>query len=151
MLAASNFVFLGGHDPQLAQLGALAERYFRDDPGTAIFKLRQLAELLSKTIAARHALYLGERETFEDTLRRLSYERIIPKEAADVFHALRKAGNRAAHESRGSHTDALSALKFARQLGIWFHRTYGKQADFKPGPFVPPPEPVDATAPLRED
>jgi type I restriction enzyme R subunit len=146
-----NFAFLTAHDPQLVQLGALAERYFRDDPGTAIFKLRQFAELLSKTVAARHALYLGDRETFEDTLRRLAYERIIPKEASDVFHALRKAGNRAAHEAKGNHSDALSALKFARQLGIWFHRTYGKQADFKPGPFVPPPEPVDATAPLREE
>jgi type I restriction enzyme R subunit len=142
---------LAAHDPQLVQLGALAERYFRDDPGTTIFKLRQFAELLSKSIAARHALYLGDRETFEDTLRRLAFERIIPKEAADVFHALRKAGNRAAHEAKGSHTDALSALKFARQLGIWFHRAYGKKADFKPGPFVPPPEPVDATAPLREE
>jgi type I restriction enzyme, R subunit len=27
----------------------------------------------------------------------------------------------------------------------------GKQADFKPGPFVPPPEPIDATAPLRQE
>jgi type I restriction enzyme, R subunit len=151
MLPASNFAFLSVHDAQLVQLAALAERYFRDDPGTAIFKLRQFAELLSKTIAAHHALYLGERETFEDTLRRLSFERIIPKEAADVFHALRKAGNRAAHEARGNHTDALSALKFARQLGIWFHRTYGKRPDFKPGPFVPPPEPIDATASLREE
>jgi type I restriction enzyme R subunit len=151
MLPTSNFGFLGVHSPQLVQLGALAERYFRDDPGTAIFKLRQFAELLSKTIAARHALYLGQQETFEDTLRRLAFERIIPKEASDVFHALRKAGNRAAHEAKGNHTDALSALKFARQLGIWFHRTYGKQADFKPGPFLPPPEPVDATAPLRDE
>ena len=151
MLQASNFTFLKAQDAQLAQLGALAERYFRADPVTAVFKLRQFAELLSKTIAARHALYIGERETFEDTLRRLAFERIIPQEAADVFHALRKAGNRAAHEGRGSHSDALSALKFARQLGIWFHRTYGKQADFKPGPFIPPPEPVDATAPLREE
>jgi hypothetical protein len=56
-------------------VGALAERYFRDDPGAAIFKLRQFAKLLSRTIAAHHALYLGERETFEETLRRLSYER----------------------------------------------------------------------------
>src|SRR5437660_11977901 len=150
-MPASNFAFLGRHSPQLPELGALAERYFRDDPGTTIFKLRQFAEFLSKTIAAHHALYLGERETFEDTLRRLAFDRIIPKEAADVFHALRKAGNRAAHEARGNYTDALSALKFARQLGIWFHRTYGKQADFKPGPFIPPPEPIDATAPLREE
>ena len=122
MLATNNFAFLGGHSPQLVQLGALAEQYFRDDPGTAVFKLRQFAELLSKIVAARHAVYLGDRETFEDTLRRLSYERIVPKEAADVFHALRKAGNRAAHEATGNHSEALSALKFARQLGIWFHR-----------------------------
>src|SRR6478609_3661889 len=92
---------------------------------------------------ANHALYLGEREAFEETLRRLGYERILPKEVADVFHALRKAGNRAAHDATGTHSDALSALKFARQLGIWFHRTYGKQPDFKPGPFVPPPAPND--------
>jgi hypothetical protein len=49
MLPTSNFAFLAGHDSQLVQLGALAERYFRDDPATAIFKLRQYAELLSKT------------------------------------------------------------------------------------------------------
>jgi type I restriction enzyme R subunit len=151
MLPTSNFAFLKVQDAQLAQLGALAERYFRDDPGTAVFKLRQFAELLSKTVAAHNALYLGERETFEETLRRLSYERIIPKETADVFHALRMAGNKAAHETTGNHSDALLALKFARQLGIWFHRTYGKKPDFKPGPFVPPAEPVDATAPLREE
>jgi type I restriction enzyme R subunit len=110
--ATINFQFLADHDPQLVQLAALAERYFRDDPTTTIFKLRQFAELLSKSIAARHALYVGEREAFEDTLRRLSFERIIPKEAADVFHALRKAGNRAAHEAKGTYADALSALKF---------------------------------------
>jgi hypothetical protein len=51
MLPASNFGFLKAHDAQLAQLGALAERYFRDDPGTSVFKLRQFAELLSKTTA----------------------------------------------------------------------------------------------------
>src|SRR5579862_2218811 len=151
MLPASNFTFLKAQDAQLAQLGALAERYFRDDPGTAVFKLRQFAELLSKTIAAHHALYLDERETFEETLRRLSYERIIPREAADLFHALRKVGNRAAHETTGNHSDALSALKFARQLGIWFHRTYRKKPEFKPGPFLPPAEPVDATAALAEE
>jgi type I restriction enzyme, R subunit len=70
MLSMSNFTFLKAQDAQLAQLGALAERYFRDDPGTAVFKLRQFAELLSKTVAAHNALYLGERETFEETLPR---------------------------------------------------------------------------------
>jgi type I restriction enzyme R subunit len=149
MPQSGNFGFLGVHDALLAQLGALAERYFRDDPGTATIKLRQLAELLAENIAARHALYQGERENFEETLRRLSFERIIPKEVADLFHALRKAGNKAVHEAHGNHSDALSALKFARQLAIWFHRAYGNQPNFKAGPFVPPPEPVDATAALK--
>ena len=151
MFSSENFDFLSVHDAKLVRLGAQAERYFREDPVTAIFKLRQFAELMSKQIAAHHALYIGERETFDDTLRRLSYERIIPKEAADVFHALRKLGNNAAHQDQGSHSEALTALKFARQLGIWFHRTYGKQPKFSPGPFVPPPEPVDATAALKEE
>ena len=39
---------------QSEQLGALAERYFQGDPPTAIFKLRQFAELLSKLLAAHH-------------------------------------------------------------------------------------------------
>lgn len=68
-----------------------------------------------------------------------------------MFHALRKAGNGAAHGADGNDSDALTALKFARQLAVWFHRTYGKQPKFKFGPFVPPPEPVDATAALKEE
>jgi hypothetical protein len=123
MQLTQNFEFLANHDAELVKLGGLAERYFRDDPSIALVKLRQFAELLAKLIAARHALYAGERETFEETLRRLSYERIVPREAADLFHALRKYGNAAVHEARGTHADALSGLRFARQLGIWFHRT----------------------------
>jgi type I restriction enzyme R subunit len=56
MLPTSNFAFLSAQEAQLAQLGVLAERYFREYPGTPVIKLRQFAELLSKTIAARHAL-----------------------------------------------------------------------------------------------
>jgi type I restriction enzyme, R subunit len=116
MPGTSNFGFLEGHDARLATFGAQAERYFRDDPPTAIVKLRQFAELLAKLVAAHHALYLGERETFDETLRRLSFERIVPKEAADVFHVLRKFGNAAVHDAKGGHADALASLKFARQL-----------------------------------
>lgn len=33
---------------QLAKLGQLAERYFSDDPPTALLKLRQFAEIVAK-------------------------------------------------------------------------------------------------------
>jgi type I restriction enzyme R subunit len=151
MVASLNFEFLRTYDTQLANLGGFAESYFRSDPSTSIVKLRQFAELMAKMIAARHASYRDERETFEETLRRLSYERIIPKEVADVFHTLRRSGNVAVHEAKGDHANALTSLKFARSLGIWFHRTYGKQPAFNPGAFVPPPEPIDATASMREE
>ncbi|MER8857585.1 type I restriction-modification system endonuclease [Mesorhizobium sp. M0757] len=151
MGGTANFGFLSIHDAKLVTLGGQAERYFRDDPSTAIIKLRQYAELMAKLIAARHAAYRDERESFEEMLRRLSYERIIPKEVADLFHLLRKAGNTAVHEAEGDHANALTALKFARSLGVWFHQTYGRQPNFNPGPFVSPPEPVDATAPLRDE
>jgi type I restriction enzyme R subunit len=148
---SANFSFLVEQDPKLGQLGALAEQYFTEDPSTALFKVRQFAELLAKTVAARQSAYKGERETFEDTLRRLSFDRILPREVSDVFHQLRKLGNVAAHEVGGTHADALSALKLARQLGIWFYRTYAKKPAFRPGPFVPPAPPVDAPGVLKAE
>lgn len=150
MVVSVNFGFLGADDERLVVLGALAERYFHDDPSTSIVKLRQFAELLVKLIAAHQAAYLGEREALDETLRRLSYDGILPKEVADVFHALRKIGNAAVHEVKGGHSEALTALKFARSLGVWFHRTYGRQVSFRPAPFTAPPEPVDVTATLEE-
>lgn len=146
-----NFGFLEPHNKQLATLGGLAESYFPSDPSTAIVKLRQFAELMAKLVAAHHAVYRDERETFDETLRCLSYDRLIPKEAADIFHALRKAGNSAVHKATGDHSTALTALKFAWSLGLWFHRTYSGVANFQSGAFVPPRQPVDATVELREE
>jgi type I restriction enzyme, R subunit len=111
MQLTENFGFLGDHDPDFVKIGALAEPHFRDAPLTALIKLRQFAELLSELIAACNALYVGERETF---VRSLSYERILPRKAADLFHALRKYGNAAVHEARGAHAEALSGLRSPR-------------------------------------
>jgi type I restriction enzyme R subunit len=50
---SANFNFLGQHDVQLVRLGALAERYFRDDPNTCLIKLRQFGEVLAQLVAAK--------------------------------------------------------------------------------------------------
>jgi type I restriction enzyme R subunit len=39
----SNFDMLRAYEAQLWRLGALAERYFAEDPNTSLLKLRQLA------------------------------------------------------------------------------------------------------------
>ena len=46
---SANFDFLGKYDVQLVRLGALAERYFKEDPNTCLIKLRQFGEVLAQT------------------------------------------------------------------------------------------------------
>ena len=45
-----NFEFLRSHNPNLAELGALAEAVLFIDPGSALTRLRGFAEELTKTI-----------------------------------------------------------------------------------------------------
>ena len=93
-----NFAFLAAHSPQLTKLGQLAERYFSDDPPAALVKLRQFAEITAKTVAARHALLPTQTASFDDVLRTLRARSILPREIADLFYHLKRAGNVAAHE-----------------------------------------------------
>jgi type I restriction enzyme, R subunit len=102
-----NFGFPSVHDIQLVRLGALAERYFRDDPNTCLIKLRQFGEVLAQLTAAKSGLFTSEHEPQSDLLRRLKFERIIPREPADLFHQLRIFGNRATHTDHGGHTVKL--------------------------------------------
>ena len=146
-----NFGFLEKHDEQMVRLASLAERYFVDDPNTCLIKLRQYAEVLAQQAAARTGLYSEPDEAQANLLHRLKIDGIVPPQALDLFHQIRINGNRAAHDHAGEHSDALSMLKMARQLGIWFHRTFGDEKQFKPGAFVPPSDPAAVTEELREE
>ncbi len=146
----TNFAHLEAHDEQLVRLGMLAERYFADDPNTALLKLRQLAELLAQLVAARVGLYTSREEAQYDLLRRLQDQGIVPREIAQLFGEVRRAGNAANHAIVGDHRTALAVLKITWQIGIWFHRTFA-DATFKSGPFVPPTPPKDESEELRAE
>ena len=148
---SANFGFLKADSPQLVRLGALAEHYFQDDPNTCLIKLRQFSELLAQTTAANAGLLASPDEPQADLLRRLKFERILPGETGDLFHQLRIAGNRATHHQGGTHAEALASLKIARQLAIWFYRTFKKDPKFSPGPFTPPPDPAAASQAIHEE
>lgn len=136
---SANFGHLKEISPELHRLGTLAERFFSEDANTSLIKSRQFGEYMVKEIAALSGVYdPTARETTNDLLRRLATQQILPHEVADIFHAIRKSGNEAAHSLANSPSEALSALKFCRALGVWYRRTYGRDPNFKPGPFVPP-------------
>jgi type I restriction enzyme, R subunit len=148
---SANFEFLRSQDIQLVRLGALAERYFSDDPNTCVMKLRQFGERLAQLTAAKMGWFESEQESQADLLRRLRLERVLSPEVSDLFHQIRRGGNKAAHQQTDDHAEALALLKMARQLGIWFYRIFGANATFQAGAFVPPPNPVDATAELTDE
>ncbi|MET3842061.1 type I restriction-modification system endonuclease [Bradyrhizobium sp. OAE829] len=144
---SANFRFLAKRYPDLDRIGAGSERYFSDDPVVALILLRQFGEVLAQMLAARSGLLTDARELQADLLRRLRIEGNYPSSVMDLFHQLRKLGNAATHDRDGDHATALSCLKMARQLAIWFYRTFDDQ-NLKPGPFQPPHAPVDASAEL---
>jgi type I restriction enzyme, R subunit len=147
---ASNFGFLGEHDEQLVRLGMLAERYFPEDPNTSLLKLRQLGELLAQLLASRTGLYLTDEEPQYDLLRRLQDANVLPREVAQLFGEVRRAGNAASHALTGDHRTALAVLKICWQLGLWYHRTF-KEKSFRSGPFIPPRAPEDESAELKAE
>jgi type I restriction enzyme R subunit len=147
---SSNFLFLQRSEPQLYRLGLLAERYFVEDPNTCQIKLRQLSELTTQLTASRFGLVIEPSDNFADVLRRLKFECSLPREVGELFHSLRVAGNHAAHGSADDHASALTGLKLARQLTIWYLRTFYNPAD-KFGPFVPPAKPADANLELLSE
>jgi len=148
MAKLSNFEFLKEHDPVFFQLAFAAEQSFSPDPNTTLIKLRQLGEAFAQDMAARCGIEFDEKTTQADLLFKLNREIRLDPNILDLFHTLRVEGNRATHQFRTQHKEALDGLRLARTLAIWFHRALGKQgAAFKPGPFVAP---VDPSFPLRE-
>lgn len=146
----SNFTFLHVHDEQLVRFGRLAERYFPDDPNTCLLKLRQFAELLAQMLASRVGLYTSSQEAQSDLLRRLRDRNVLPREIANHLYEVKDAGNQASHAGTGDHRTALTMLRVAWQLGLWYHRTFKDRA-YKPGPFIPPVAPADESDALRTE
>ena len=146
-----NFSFLKKSEPVLASLGGLAERYFTSDPNTCLLKLRQFGEILAKIVAARTGLLEDQEISQFDLLKVLERNGYLQHQHADLFHGIRRAGNAASHSGTGDFQTALHNLKMARELAIWFARSFGGQRNLKAGPFVPIPMSDNADKRLREE
>lgn len=64
------------------------------------------------------------------------------------FYDLKDVGNDAVHERIGNHRLALSHLKYAHNLAVWFHKTFGDR-NFVAPQFVPPPESSTVPKPIK--
>ncbi|MGI2172394.1 type I restriction-modification system endonuclease [Shewanella sp. MF05960] len=139
---SENFSFLESYDPIFIDLAISAERAFTSDPNTTLIKLRQLGEAMAQDIAARCGIEFDDKTTQADLLYKINRELNLEAVVRQLFHALRIEGNKATHQFKTQHKEALEGLKLARSLAIWFHHTFGDQKTaFKAGPFVAPQDP----------
>ncbi len=146
-MTATNFAFLKYHDPIFFQLATTAEKIFAHDPNTTLVKLRQLGEAMAQDIAARVGIDhtdMNQLSLINQLVRRIGLDDNIRA----LFHTLRVEGNKATHQFKTSHKQAMDGIKVARALAVWFHRSFGPQgASFTPGSFVMPDDPSEQ---LRE-
>ena len=152
MPRSPNFSFLDRHDPLLLELAANAERFCFSDPTICLIRLRQLAESMALQVVTALGDFPAEAQNrdLSDAIRLLESKSAMGLDTAQVFHHLRRVGNRAVHENVGSRSDALHALRLAQRAAVWFHRTLG-DPKFKSPIFVPPPEPERASPALAEE
>ncbi len=149
-MSTSNFSFLTSHSPLLAELGATAERLYPYDPASCVLKLRLLAESLTQEVADRIGLTVGQ-STQAELLRAVDQRLGLDAQVRQMLHVLRQRGNEAAHQvnHRIGYREGLESLKLARELALWFHRTFGNAPQFKPGPFVLPDDPSQKLVTLQ--
>ncbi len=135
----SNFDFLSAHSKPLASLGLAAEKIFPHDPPSCVAKLRLLAEAIAKDVANRIGLQLLQ-STQVELIRAIDNRLGLDPQLRQMFHLLRTRGNDAVHEAGSAigYREALESLKVAREVALWFHRTFGSNPHFKPGPFLLP-------------
>ncbi|PWQ92493.1 type I restriction-modification system endonuclease [Leucothrix pacifica] len=146
--SSGNFDFLKEHDPLFLELASAAERAFTSDPNTTLIKLRQLGEAMTQDIAARSHISFDSQISQLELLNRVNRQLNLEPNVVQLFHFLRVEGNKATHQFKTKHKEAISGLTVARELATWFHRSFGSAgASFKPGPFQ---QIVDPSAQLRQ-
>ncbi|MDM5177059.1 type I restriction-modification system endonuclease [Massilia sp. DJPM01] len=147
----SNFDFLAEHSPLLADLGSTAERLYPFDPASCVLKLRLLAESLMQEVASRIGLRL-QQPTQAELVRAVDQRLGLDSQVRQMFHLLRIRGNEAAHQADHGigYREGLEALKVAREVALWFHRSFGTAPDFKSGPFILPDDPSQRLIELQQ-
>ena len=129
-----NFENLRPHWEDLANLAAHAEAYAHSDPQSALVKLRCFAEKLVGVVFDRYQIPSYPNENFIDRLNNHSFASIVDRGIVDKLHAIRKVGNRAAHEGKFNDSDPLWLLKEAHILAGWLliSTGVGNKSDLAP-------------------
>jgi len=144
-MKSQNFEFLRGRRALLADLGGFAEAYAHSDPASALLKMRTILEVMVDEIFTVYRLQRPYSENLSDLLNVESFRQAVPEIVQEKLHAVRKAGNSAAHPTKKILTPALALerLQATYDLSVWFHLQidHGDRSACRPYQ-APPPAPA---------
>jgi type I restriction enzyme R subunit len=138
IMKSTNFEFLRERWPELASLGGFAEHYAARDPAGAMVKLRTFVESLIQRIYDEKGLPRPFTTSLYDLMTSKEFKAAIPSVVINVFHSIRKVGNRAAHGIGISAITAQEHLKDAFDLGRWLYIISGGSRKSCPNFQLPP-------------
>lgn len=120
-----NFEQLRSRWPELADLGHFAETYAVSDPQSALVKLRCYVEKIVGHLYRDLYLPVTPNATMHDKLTSGAFTSVVDRAILDKFHAVRKGGNKAAHDGNVSQHDAIWLLKESYFIGCWLYVAHG--------------------------
>lgn len=133
----SNFAFLEGYFPVLANFGDLAEQYCYSDSNSCLMKLGMIGETIVNLIFSYDKIPFPFDNTAVNRINTLLTEGLLSIDLSDILHELRKARNKAVHENYASVEKGKKLLQMAYSLCEWFMMTYGDWS-YEPKPFIMP-------------
>lgn len=139
-----NFEFLRARRAVLADLAGFAERYAHEDPASSLIKQRSFVEHAVADIYESYRLRPPYSDNLNDLMNETAFRQAVPEVVQNKLHAVRKAGNHAAHPRRPI-TSQLSLECLAQLFDIarWFFvQLDGGKLDATPKYTPPPPEPA---------
>ncbi|WP_228448344.1 DUF4145 domain-containing protein [Chryseobacterium sp. CH25] len=106
----SKFLFLKNLYPELFNCARLAETLYYIDASSSISKSRLFCEKLVGLIAGFESEDISHLNQ-HDAIQYLNNHEILPDTITDIFHVVRKSGNRASHNGYNKSDEALFILK----------------------------------------
>ncbi|SDJ58016.1 type I restriction enzyme, R subunit [Ferrimonas sediminum] len=125
MKTSMNFEHLKPNWPELAELGAFAETYAVSDPQSAMVKLRCYVEKIVGYLFNELRISAEPNANIYDKLCNAEFTSAVDRAILDKFHAVRRGGNKAAHEGHFDQHDALWLLKESYFIGCWLFIAHG--------------------------
>lgn len=143
-MMSQNFEFLRAKRAVLSDLGGFAEKYAHSDPASSLIKQRSFVEHVVTTIFEVYRLRPPFSDNLNDLMNAEPFRQSVPEVVQNKLHAVRKAGNHAAHPRRPITSQlSLECLHQLFDVAQWFYLQveHGSRADC-PTYAAPTPEAV---------